>query len=102
MTTVFALDRYDVADYVSVLFTVYTVLIIIRVLMSWFTRIPYNVWLMRVLDFVRETTDPYLNVFRRFVPMVRLGPGALDLSPIVALIVLFIVQAVVVRLIRGY
>jgi YggT family protein len=101
MTTVFALDRYDVADYVSVLFTVYTVLIIIRVLMSWFTRIPYNVWLMRVLDFVRETTDPYLNVFRRFVPMVRIGPGALDLSPIVALIVLFIVQAVVVSLIRG-
>ena len=101
MTTVFALDRYDVADYVSVLFTVYTVLIIIRVLMSWFTRIPYNVWLMRVLDFVRETTDPYLNLFRRFVPMVRIGPGALDLSPIVALIVLFIVQAVVVSLIRG-
>ena len=102
MTTVFALTRSDVADYVSVLFTVYTVLIFIRVLMSWFTRIPYNVWLMRVLDFVRETTDPYLNVFRRFVPMVRIGPGALDLSPIVALIVLFIVQAVVVRLIRGY
>jgi YggT family protein len=102
MTTVLALDRYDVADYVSVLFTVYTVLIFIRVLMSWFTRIPYNVWLMRVLDFVRETTDPYLNLFRRFVPMVRIGPGALDLSPIVAVIVLLVVQAVVVRLIRGY
>jgi YggT family protein len=102
MTTVIALTRYDIADYVSVLFTVYTVLIFIRVLMSWFTRIPYNVWLMRVLDFVRETTDPYLNLFRRFVPMVRIGPGALDLSPIVAVIVLLVVQAVVVRLIRGY
>ena len=102
MTTVLALTRYDIADYVSVLFTVYTVLIFIRVLMSWFTRIPYNVWLMRVLDFVRETTDPYLNLFRRFVPMVRIGPGALDLSPIVAVIVLLVVQAVVVRLIRGY
>jgi YggT family protein len=102
MTTVIALDRYDIADYVSVLFTVYTVLIFIRVLMSWFTRIPYNVWLMRVLDFVRETTDPYLNLFRRFVPMVRIGPGALDLSPIVAVIVLLVLQAVVVRLIRGY
>jgi YggT family protein len=51
---------------------------------------------------VRETTDPYLNLFRRFVPMVRIGPGALDLSPIVAVIVLLVVQAVVVRLIRGY
>jgi YggT family protein len=102
MTTVIALTRYDIADYVSVLFTVYTVLIFVRVLMSWFTRIPYNVWLMRVLDFVRETTDPYLNLFRRFVPMVRIGPGALDLSPIVAVIVLLVGQAVVVRLIRGY
>ena len=101
MTTVFALDRYDVADYVSVLFTVYTVLIIIRVLMSWFTRIPYNVWLMRVLDFVRETTDPYLNLFRRFIPMLRVGPGALDLSPIVATFVLIIVGGLVAQLIRG-
>jgi YggT family protein len=99
MTTVLALTRYDIADYVSVLFTVYTVLIFIRVLMSWFTRIPYNVWLMRVLDFVRETTDPYLNLFRRFVPMVRIGPGALDLSPIVAIIVLQIVGRIVVGLI---
>jgi YggT family protein len=96
-----ALTRNDVADYVSVLFTVYVVLIFIRVLMSWFTRIPYNVWLNRVLDFVRETTDPYINLFRRFVPMVRIGPGALDLSPIVAVIVLLIVQAIVVNLIRG-
>jgi YggT family protein len=101
MTTVIALTRYDIADYVSVLFTVYTVLIFIRVLMSWFTRIPYNVWLMRVLDFVRETTDPYLNLFRRFVPMVRVGPGALDLSPIVAIIVLSIVGRIVVNLIAG-
>ena len=102
MTTVLALNRYDVASYVSVLFTVYIVLIFIRVLMSWFTRIPYNPWLMRVLDFVRETTDPYLNLFRRFIPMVRVGPGAIDLSPMVAMIVLFVLQAVVVKLIRGY
>jgi YggT family protein len=101
VSTVIALTRVDVANYVSVLFTVYTVLIFIRVLMSWFTRIPYNVWLMRVLDFVRETTDPYLNIFRRFVPMVRIGPGALDLSPIVAVIVLVVIQQIVVSLIHG-
>jgi YggT family protein len=101
VTTVLAITRFDIADYVSVLFTVYLVLIFIRVLMSWFQRIPYNVWLMRVLDFVRETTDPYLNLFRRFVPMVRIGPGALDLSPIVAVIVLIAVRAIIVPLIRG-
>ena len=96
-----AITRGDVADYVDVLFTIYVVLIFIRVLMSWFTRIPYNRVLNVVLEFVRETTDPYLNVFRRFVPMVRIGPGALDLSPIVGIIVLLIVQAIVVGVIRG-
>jgi len=94
-----AITRNDVADYVSVFFTIYTVLIFIRVLMSWFTRIPYNTVLNAVLEFVRETTDPYLNLFRRFVPMVKIGPGALDLSPIVAIIVLTIVGRIVVGLI---
>jgi len=96
-----AVTRDDIADYVAVLFTVYMVLIFVRVLMSWFTRIPYNRALNAVLEFVRETTDPYLNLFRRFVPMVRIGPGALDLSPIVASIVRLVVQSIVVGLIRA-
>jgi len=94
-----AVTRNDVADYVETLFLIYTILIFVRVLMSWFTRIPYNTVLNAVLEFVRETTDPYLNLFRRFVPMVRIGPGALDLSPIVAIIVLQIVARIVVGLI---
>ena len=95
-----AITRNDVADYVETLFLIYTILIFIRVLMSWFTRIPYNTVLNAVLEFVRETTDPYLLLFRRFVPMVRIGPGALDLSPIVAIIVLQIVARIVVGIIR--
>jgi YggT family protein len=96
-----AITRVDVADYVSTLITVYIVLIFIRILMSWFTRIPYNRYLNMVLKFVTDVTDPYLNIFRRFIPPVRLGPGALDLSPIVAVIVLSIVGGIVVRLIQG-
>jgi YggT family protein len=96
-----AVTRNDVASYVYTLFLIYTILIFIRVLMSWFTRIPYNTVLNAVLEFVRETTDPYLNLFRRFVPMVKIGPGALDLSPIVAIIVLQIVGSIVINLVRG-
>jgi len=95
-----AVTRNDIAAYVETLFLIYTILIFVRVLMSWFTRIPYNTVLNAVLEFVRETTDPYLNLFRRFVPMVRIGPGALDLSPIVAIIVLQIVAQIVVGIIR--
>ena len=100
-TVLAAITREDVASYVSTLILIYTILIFIRVLMSWFTRIPYNRILNAVLEFVRETTDPYLNLFRRFIPLVRIGPGALDISPIVAIFVLLIVQAIVVGLIRG-
>ena len=95
------ITRDDMADYVSTLITVYIVLIFIRILMGWFTRIPYNRALERLAPFVPEVTDPYLNMFRRFIPTVRIGPGALDLSPIVAVLVLSIVGGIVVRLDRA-
>lgn len=96
-----ALTRVDVANYLQTLLTVYIVLIFIRILMSWFTRIPYNRYLDVTLRFVGEVTDPYLNLFRRFIPMVRIGPGALDLSPIVAVLVLSILGNIVVNLVHG-
>jgi lipoprotein signal peptidase len=76
--------RADIADYLNTLILVYVVLIFIRVIMSWIPRIPYNPVLNAVLRFVQDVTDPYLNLFRRILPAVRIGPGALDLSPIVA------------------
>ena len=101
MTTYLAITRGDVADYIDTLAIVYLVLIFIRILTSWIPRMPYNRYLAAVLQFISDVTDPYLNVFRRFVPMVRMGPGALDLSPILATIVLIIVSSVISRLIRG-
>ena len=99
MTPLLAITRGDVADYVYTLMMVYLVLIFIRIIMSWIPRMPYNRWLNGVLTFVTDVTDPYLNIFRRVLPPVRLGPGALDISPIVAIIVLQIVGSIVVNLI---
>jgi YggT family protein len=96
-----ALTRADVADYVGALFLVYIILVFLNVLISWVPRMPYNRPLRASLDFVKETTDPYLNFFRRFLPPIGGGGFALDLSPIVGVIVLFILQAIVVGLIRG-
>jgi YggT family protein len=100
MTTWLAITRTDVADYINTLVLVYLVLIFIRILTSWIPRMPYNRYLAAFLKFVRDVTDPYLNLFRRILPPVRLGPGALDLSPIVATFVLIIVSSIVVGLIR--
>ena len=101
MTTLLAVTRGDVADYVNTLVLVYVVLIFIRIIMSWIPRIPYNRFLDTALGFVRDVTDPYLNLFRRFIPPVRMGPGALDLSPILATFVLIIVGSIVASAIRG-
>jgi YggT family protein len=94
-----AISRNDIAEYVNTLVLVYLVLIFIRILMSWIPRMPYNRYLAAFLKFVSDVTDPYLNLFRRFLPPVRLGSGALDLSPIVATLVLIVVSSIVVDLI---
>jgi YggT family protein len=96
-----AITRNDVADYVSALFIVYIVLIFLNVLSSWIPRMPYSPWLRAVLDFISETTNPYLNLFRRFIPSFGGGGFAIDLSPIVGVIVLVLLQGVVVALIAG-
>ena len=101
MSTWLAVTRGDVADYVETLALVYLVLIFIRIITTWIPRMPYNRYLAAFLQFVSDVTDPYLNLFRRFLPPVRMGPGALDLSPIVATFVLIIVSSLVANAIRG-
>jgi YggT family protein len=96
-----ALTRSDVADYVEALFLVYIVLIFLNILISWIPRMPYYRWLRVVLDFVTETTNPYLNLFRRVIPPLGGGGFALDLSPMIGIVVLFVLRGVVVALIRG-
>ena len=96
-----AIDRVTIADYVSTLITVYVVLIFIRILMSYFRTIPYYRALDVFLGFVTEVTDPWLNLFRRFIPPVRVGPAALDLTPMIAVIVLVLLGRVITSLIAG-
>ena len=99
MSIYLAITRNDVADYVSTLALVYLILIFIRILTSWIPRMPYNRYLAAFLKFVSDVTDPYLNLFRRVLPPVRMGGAGLDLSPIVATFVLIIVSQIVVGLI---
>lgn len=96
-----AVTRYDIADYVGALFLVYIILVFLNVLISWVPRMPYNRPLRATLDFIKEMTDPYLNFFRRFLPPLGGGGFALDLSPMIGVVVLFIARAVVVGLIEG-
>jgi YggT family protein len=99
--TALAITRDDVAGYVDALFLVYIILIFVKVLSSWIPRMPYNPALRAVLDFVEQTTGPYLNLFRRVLPPIGGGGFALDLSPIIGIVLLFILRGIVVGLIAG-
>jgi YggT family protein len=93
--------RQHVADYVGALFTVYFLIIFAYLLSSMYFsiggRVPYSRASNAVLGFLRESSEPYLRIFRRFIPMV----GMFDLSPILALIALGIVGNVLVSIIQG-
>ena len=96
-----AIGRGDIADYVNALFIVYIILIFANILLSWIPRVPYYVWLDAVIRFIKETTNPYLNVFRRILPPIGGRGMALDLSPILGIFLLFVAQALVVNAIEG-
>ena len=101
MSFLLAITRDDVANYVDALFLVYFILIFIRILLSWIPRMPYYPWLRASVDFIHQVVDPYLNIFRRVIPPLGGGGFAIDISPILAIILLSIVWRVVVALIAG-
>ena len=73
---------------VNGVFNMFYILIILRIFMSW---IPSIDWEQQPIKFVRKITDAYLEIFRRFVPPL----GGLDFSPIIAIIVLQILQGLI-------
>ena len=93
-------DAVDtIQGFVYVLFLVYLLCLFAYILTSWIP-LPYNVWLNRVQRFLYDVVDPYLRLFRRFLPQLNMGGLGLDLSPIFAILVLYAIYFVVVRLLE--
>ena len=72
------------------LFFVYTMLLMARIIGSWFPSFANSKW----MRFVAFYTNPYLNLFRKIIPPL----GSLDLSPILAFFALQILESVIIRL----
>lgn len=87
-----------VETYVSALFTVFTLLIFVRILLSFAPRPPITGFPRASWDFAHQTTDWFLNIFRRLIPPM----GMFDLSPIVAILVLYILRFFVLGLLGSF
>jgi len=99
---ILASARTQIADFLSVLINIYTLLIfvyiVIQLLFAVGLRPPYSRTLDAVLGFLRDVCEPFLSIFRRVIPPL----GGLDFSPILAILTLQIINNVVVgRIIHG-
>jgi YggT family protein len=96
-----AVTRGDIANYVQALFLVYILLIFVYILLNMMfslgLRPPYSRFTDAVMNFLRDVCEPYLRIFRRFIPPI----GMFDFTPMIAIIVLYIVQSLVVKAIGG-
>ena len=101
MMVLAALTRGDIANYVQALFLVYILLIFVYILLNMMfslgLRPPYSRWTDAVMNFLRDVCEPYLRIFRRFIPPI----GMFDLTPMIAIILLYVVETIVVNAIRG-
>ena len=86
-----------IQDFISVFIAVYILLIFAYILTSWI-RMPYSPWLNRIQRFLYDVCEPYLRIFRRFLP--SLGP--IDLSPIVAIFSLYFIRAVLMSILDRF
>jgi uncharacterized protein YggT (Ycf19 family) len=84
-------------NFVQVFATVYTLIIFAYILTSW-VRLPYSPWLNRIQRFLHDVSEPYLRLFRRVLPSM----GPLDLSPWIAVIVLWLLEAVLVNVLGQF
>jgi uncharacterized protein YggT (Ycf19 family) len=98
---VIASARTQVADFLSALLLVYILLIfayiITSLIFSFGGKVPYSRWSSAALGFLRDVCEPYLGLFRRFIPPI----GPIDISPIVGILVLQFVGGFIIALIHG-
>jgi YggT family protein len=81
--------EYTIINYVLKAMEIYSWIMIARILMSWVPDVERTSF-GRILV---KITEPYLGLFRRFIPPLPLGGGYLDFSPIVAIFAWSFVKA---------
>lgn len=77
----------SVETFINVFLLLYGLVILLYIITSWL-RLPYSPTLNRIQRFLYDVCEPYLRIFRRLLP----ATGAIDLSPMLALIALGVID----------
>ncbi len=86
---------------IDVFFNILKLFLIARIILSYFSINPYGKpWLVQLKRVIYRVTEPILLPFRSIIPLVNLGGGYIDLSPLVAIIVLGFIQGILINLVR--
>jgi YggT family protein len=97
VTLLLASARTEVANYLSTLIYVYILLIFAHIVVGWLfafgLRLPYSRASSAAIGFLRDVCEPFLRIFRRVLPSF----GGFDFSPIVAIVVLELLNGIVVQ-----
>ena len=83
--------------FLNVFVTVYTLIILVYIITSWL-RLPYSPWLNRIQRFLFDVAEPYIRLFRRVLPPM----GPLDLSPMVAVIALWLLDRLLITVLEQF
>jgi len=76
-----------IVEIIIIILRVYSYILFLRIILSWFRIMARGrVW-GRAYKFLVDITEPFLQLFRRFIPLVRIGGSYLDLSYIAAILV---------------
>jgi YggT family protein len=86
-----------VEQFVLSLYLVYLVLIFLYVIMNW-VQLPYNIWIGRLRGFLHDTVEPVLRPIRAVLPPL----GGFDLSPLIAILALGLIEQIVISVLDGF
>ncbi|MGB3616356.1 MAG: YggT family protein [Elainellaceae cyanobacterium] len=79
-----------IAESIATFLSIYSLLLIIRILLSWFPNLD---WANQPFAALSQLTDPYLNLFRSIIPSL----GGIDFSPILAILAIQFAQGLMAQ-----
>ena len=90
--------RLDPRVFVILAVQAYRYVLFVRILLSWLLpMVTVPDALRPAMSFLHDVTEPFLRIFRRLLPAVRLGGAAFDLSPVLGFLALTILESALTR-----